>query len=530
MQIFELTQKRTVKEYDPNRPPPKKNFGAGVGPGVQPQYTATPRVKAAPQPGAAPQLPPPAAGQQPPTMTAPPQLSAPAAVPQIGTTYDPNVIDVDARVKPEPATAPALAAPAEPAQPAATTVRPTARQGQQAVQSYQQSAEIPPEPIDTIAPAPPPSAANAVNPVPPAPSTPGVRGSQGWFSRPAIGALGQRLNAYNASRAGLEVPDTGDNQPYGDQRAAAARASATSISQQAREELAKWNQAIATAVDKAGIQVDPAVRKKNPTAGIGQLPVASRKALEVSLMNQVLSNFLQGRLGKDYRQLPKWLEPESQQDALAQISKLDNAIKAILNFNAPPSDQATQLQRWQDLAQSTYDMRSLLQFHGRKAEQNMPDITNTPDGSYFIGNHKLNTADPAESRIANIIKGQIQNGRLPDIFANPLGTYQIGDYEFETETPAKQRLEQLIKSQLPRAKQSVTPSPAGATAQSDLAQALANLGYSPQQVASLQKKVPPGTSTNDAIRQILQGTISESLTWSRGFDPSRTLLEKIKKS
>ena len=114
MQIFELTQRKKLREYDPNRLPPKKNnFGTGVGPGVQPQYTATPRMKSAPQPKAAPQLPPPsgpgaadattaAAKPEPPYIDAPAQLAGPAPQQRIGTTFDPNVIDVDAREVPTP--------------------------------------------------------------------------------------------------------------------------------------------------------------------------------------------------------------------------------------------------------------------------------------------------------------------------------------------------------------------------------------------------------------------------------------------
>ena len=84
MQIFELTQpKKTLREYDPSRPPPKKNFGAGVGPGVQPQYSATPRMKGAPQPGPAPQLPAPATGAAP---------AAPA--PELRSWYNQFLVDL----------------------------------------------------------------------------------------------------------------------------------------------------------------------------------------------------------------------------------------------------------------------------------------------------------------------------------------------------------------------------------------------------------------------------------------------------
>jgi len=121
MQIFELTQSRKsrLNEYDPDRSPDEPNYGTGVGPGVQPQYTATPRMKTAPQPGPAPQLPPPntttgavtpvAPSPELQTIDAPPQLTGPAATKQIGTNYDPNVIDVDAKVVPNSTQSPAPA-------------------------------------------------------------------------------------------------------------------------------------------------------------------------------------------------------------------------------------------------------------------------------------------------------------------------------------------------------------------------------------------------------------------------------------
>jgi hypothetical protein len=61
-----------------------------------------------------------------------------------------------------------------------------------------------------------------------------------------------------------------------------------------------------------------------------------------------------------------------------------------------------------------------------------------------------------------------------------------------------------------------------------VAQALTNLGYTAQQAAAMAAKVPPGTSEQDAIKLGLAGKLNESLTWSRNFDPSRTLLKKIR--
>jgi hypothetical protein len=44
----------------------------------------------------------------------------------------------------------------------------------------------------------------------------------------------------------------------------------------------------------------------------------------------------------------------------------------------------------------------------------------------------------------------------------------------------------------------------------------------------MAQKVPPGMSEQDAIKLALSGKLRESLTWSRGFDPSATLLKKIR--
>jgi hypothetical protein len=54
------------------------------------------------------------------------------------------------------------------------------------------------------------------------------------------------------------------------------------------------------------------------------------------------------------------------------------------------------------------------------------------------------------------------------------------------------------------------------------------MGYTAQQAAALAAKVPQGTNTNDAVKQILQGKITESLNWSRKFNPSAILLKKMK--
>ena len=517
------------------------NFATGTGPGVQPQYTATPRMKGTPQTAPAKQLPPPAANAvantapapELQTIDAPPQLPAPktAATKQIGMN-DPNVVDVVAKEKPTRTVA-ALPAPAPAETPAPATspeVAPTARQASQGVQSYQDTAAIPATPT----PAPKTSTGTKPAPVAAAPSTPGVKGSR---MAAIAGSLGNKLAAHNAASVGLSMPDTGDNNAYGDQRAAAAKAAAPLISQQARQELAKWNQALTAALQQNGV------------ASPAQLPTPAKQALARSLMNQVYTNFLQGKLGKEYRKLSELVDGKAAQEAAAQVAKLDNAIKAILNFNAPKSAPAAELQRWQDLSQASYDMRSLLEFQPKSREgsagKQMPLISTSPGGGFKIGNYSLNMQDTTDKLIGKIIGDQTVNGKLPAISINPQGRYQIGNHELTMPTGAEQKAVKLIKQQVDgastgRAPQQTQPV-AQPTAQQPpqapnrplnpgVTQALIKLGYSPQQASAMSQRIPPNMPEQDAIKLALSGklNVAESLTWSRGFDPSQTLLKKIR--
>jgi len=533
MQIFELTSsKRNLKEYDPSRPPPKKDYGTGVGPGVQPQMTGTPRIKGAPQAAATPRLAAPATNAVANTTTAPElqtidapaQLTGPAATKQFGTDTS-DVTDVVAKEKSNTSSAPTLPAPTEtPAVDSATV--PSARQASQGIQSYQNTAAIPvpqPSPASSVDP----TQKSKVTPVAAAPSTPGVQGSR---MAAIVGSLGNKLAAHNAASVGLSVPDTGDNNAYGDQRAAAAKAAGPLISQQARQELAKWNQAMAAALQQNGV------------ASPAKLPTPTKQALAQSLMNQIYTNFLQGKLGKDYKKLPEYVNGKATQEAAAQVAKLNNAIKAILNFNAPKSAPAAELQRWQDLSQATYDMRSLLEFYPKTIEhgagKKMPLITSIPGGAFKIGNYPLNMQDTTDKLIGNIIKDQFKDGKLPNISIGPKGTYQIGNHELNLAAGAEAKAVKIIKQQTsdlnqvaaPQKKQQQAPVAPGPAAQqpSDIAQALIKMGFTVPQAAAMAAKVPPGTSEQDAIKLGLAGKLNESLIWSGNFDPSRTLLKKIR--
>jgi hypothetical protein len=66
---------------------------------------------------------------------------------------------------------------------------------------------------------------------------------------------------------------------------------------------------------------------------------------------------------------------------------------------------------------------------------------------------------------------------------------------------------------------------------SDILQGLIQLQFSPKEAKAAIKQLPPNISTKDAIFRILQlqgKQMSESLNWSKNFDPGRSLYRRIK--
>lgn len=392
MQIFELTQlqKSKLDEYDPNRLPPKKNFGAGVGPGVQPQYTATPRIKATPTPGPAPQLPPPSAANTAmtaatpapklQTIAAPAQLTGPAGAKQIGTNYDPNVIDVDAKEKPAATTAALPAAPP----PASQPVTPPAPQPTTAAAP----------PASQPAPAPTVNTNTGIDPMLAAANTVKMTGPQG--KKPNYGqAFSKAINAYNAGKVGLSylLPKEPDQEVYTD--------------------------------PKGKITV-------------GGKPYDARNPEHQRLVGTITIG------GKPYN-------------------------------GANPEHQA-----------------AYLAFKKTAGLGGADPVKIDKDGKITVFGQPFNPANP----------GHVQAYRA----------FVLGS---------------SVKATPPAPPQPATAQPPAAGSP-EVVQALEKMGYTTQQAAALAAKVPPGTSVEDAVKQILQGKIAESLSWSQDFDPSRTLLKKMK--
>ena len=107
----------------------------------------------------------------------------------------------------------------------------------------------------------------------------------------------------------------------------------------------------------------------------------------------------------------------------------------------------------------------------------------------------------------------------------------------ERMSPEQQRIaKQKFAGAMARAQMSASPTasataaPAGQpTATADILQALTKMGFKTKEAEAAINRLPPNISTKDAILQILRGKqMSESLTWSKNFDPGRSLYHRIK--
>jgi hypothetical protein len=408
MQIFELTQKRKINEYDPSRPPPKKDYGTGVGPGVQPQMTATPRMKSTPRPGPAPQLPPPATNQvantapapELQTIAAPAQLPGPTATKQLGTNYDPNVVDVVAKEKPATSPAPQLPAPQAATAPAAAPSQPT----------------------------------------------------------------------YNVPLA--KVPATNITMP--------SNMSATG----------------APAVTPADTGIDPELAAAGK---VGLTAAPPRKA----------------NIG----------------GAIANAMMKHNANQTGLGFMLP-----------KDPDNEVYvDRTGKITVGGEPYDARNPEHQQAA-GKIVIGGQPYNGANPEHRAAYLAFKNTASQGGADTVKIDADGKITVLGQPFNPANPGhlqayrKFMLGSSVKTTPPQATPAATQQPPAATQQPPAAatgspavvQALEKMGFTAPQAAAMAAKVPPGTSEQDAIKLGLAGKLNESLIWSRKFDPSATLLKKIR--
>ena len=270
----------------------------------------------------------------------------------------------------------------------------------------------------------------------------------GWFSRATIGALGDKLAAYNAQQAGLSMPnDSAGSSAYGDMRAKAAAAADPLIDQMAANEMANWNQTLSNAMKSAGVNTP------------GALPPATRRAISNSFMARVFQYFLEGKLGDNLNDFPEMVDKKSRSEANTLLTKLNSAVRGILNYYSPATTPEGQFQQWKDLSKATYDMRSLMQFNPaansqRQQMQVMPPIVIGPGttGSVKIGRTTLNTS-PQQTIIAQLIR-KIQGSptaAAPVVSVDRRGDVAMNGMLLSPADAVQAELIKIIKSEIQKA-------------------------------------------------------------------------------
>jgi hypothetical protein len=98
--------------------------------------------------------------------------------------------------------------------------------------------------------------------------------------------------------------------------------------------------------------------QQNNVNDLSQLDSGTKAGLQRSLMNQIHRNFLQNKLGNDYKQLTNNVDPSMAAQADGVVQRIGRAANKILS-----ADPAQSLVAWQSLSQATYDALSMIQFN-----------------------------------------------------------------------------------------------------------------------------------------------------------------------
>lgn len=183
--------------------------------------------------------------------------------------------------------------------------------------------------------------------------------------------------------------------PAGQQQA--AKMSEPLIQLQAEKELANWNASILNLL------------KQNGVSAPAQLDRSVKDSLARTLVNQLHKNFMQEKLGSDYKKLPSLVDPKKQAEAQNIVKQIQASLNRILNFNAPARDKKTQLAQWVELSRAAYSAMALAQFAANKQtrqQTQIPQLTQNTDGTYSIGGQKLNPTNPVDAKIIQKIQAQ----------------------------------------------------------------------------------------------------------------------------
>jgi hypothetical protein len=211
--------------------------------------------------------------------------------------------------------------------------------------------------------------------------------------------------------------------------------------------MANWNQTLSNAMKSAGVNAP------------GALPPATRRAISNSFMARVFQYFLEGKLGDNLNDFPEMVDKKSRSEANTLLTKLNSAVRGILNYYSPPTTPEGQFQQWKDLSKATYDMRSLMQLNPaansqRQQMQVMPPIVIGPGttGSVKIGRTTLNTS-PQQTIIAQLIR-KIQGSptaAAPVVSIDRRGDVALDNMLLSPADAVQAELIKIIKSEIQKA-------------------------------------------------------------------------------
>lgn len=171
-------------------------------------------------------------------------------------------------------------------------------------------------------------------------------------AKPLAGAIASNLGGQILQKAGLPSSTglTGPEAGYGAAQDMAAKVNEPLIKQQAKAAMDKWNKSLAN------------------LSKTGGLTPANKAAMQRGLWREVHNNMMRGRLGNNFKTLPKqvWPEPNVQKKAEEIVSNVEQAFNTIAN-----SMTGTTLQDWESLTRGAYQAMSLAQFESTRSHQTL---------------------------------------------------------------------------------------------------------------------------------------------------------------
>lgn len=169
-----------------------------------------------------------------------------------------------------------------------------------------------------------------------------------------LGGIGKQLaSTASQSTLGFDVTDNANDQnPYspGTSFEKSKAMAAPLIRNQAAANQKLWNQTLSQQMAAQG------------ATALNQLDPVQIDKMQINLQQQISKNFLQGRAGDDYHQLPERVDAKMKADAVRVVQQLDDAVDKIMDFSGTTKTAAQSSAEWIQLTTAAFDAMRLLQF------------------------------------------------------------------------------------------------------------------------------------------------------------------------